>query len=62
MLLTNTIIWTKVIHQKYMHPMIILDWIRSSHKDVNNVWKAMLHAYDINGDLDSMEDKKWFDL
>ena len=43
-------LWVKIVVQKYIHPMTILDWIRSPIKlkrCMSICWKAVLWDFDI---------------
>ena len=44
----------KIAYQIYIHPMNIIEWIRSPIKRKNNIsicWKAVLWDFDIIGDF-----------
>ena len=48
----GTGLWVKIVVQKYIHPLNILEWIRSPVKKKKNIsiyWKAVLWAFDIIG-------------
>ena len=45
-------LWVKIVVPKYIHPMTILDWIRSPIKlkiCMSICWKVVLWAFDIIG-------------
>ena len=47
-------LWVRIAYQKYIHPMNILEWIRSPAKRKKNIsicWKAVLWDFDIIGDF-----------
>ena len=45
-------LWVQIVMQKYVHPMSLLDWIRSSVKQkriMSICWKFVLCSFDIIG-------------
>ena len=45
-------LWVQIVLQKYVHPMSLLDWIRSYGKQKRSMsiyWKAVLWSFDIIG-------------
>ena len=47
-------LWVKIAYQKYIHPMNIIEWIRSPVKRKKNMsicWKAVLWDFDSIGDF-----------
>ena len=50
----GTGLWVNIVVQKYIHPLNILEWIRSPVKKKKNIsicWKAVLWAFDIVGNF-----------
>ena len=46
----GTGLWVKIVVQEYIHPLNILEWIRSPDKNKKNIsicWKDVLWAFDI---------------
>lgn len=52
-LITKDNLWTKVVSQKYIHPELIKEWIRSLAKERENctiIWKALLKSFPVIGE------------
>ena len=50
----GTGLWVNIVVQKYIHPLNILEWIRSPIKKKNNIsicWKVVLWVFDIIGNF-----------
>jgi hypothetical protein len=48
---TNSL-WTQVVHQKYIAPLSILEWIHIPSKTSSGasiIWKALIKAFDLVG-------------
>jgi hypothetical protein len=51
-LIKTSSLWTQVIHQKYISPLTILDWVHSSNKSTmaaSIIWKALTKAFVLVG-------------
>jgi hypothetical protein len=51
-LIKTSSLWTQVIHQKYIAPLSILDWVRSLNKSsagASIIWKALIKDFDLVG-------------
>jgi hypothetical protein len=51
-LIKTSSLWTHVVHQKYISPLSILDWIRTTNKSsmgISIIWKALIKDFDLVG-------------
>jgi hypothetical protein len=51
-LIKTSSLWTQVIHQKYISPLTLLDWVRSTNKSTTGasiIWKALTKYFSLMG-------------
>jgi hypothetical protein len=51
-LINTSSLWTRVVHQKYIVPLSILDWVRDPIKiiyGISIIWKAVIKAFELIG-------------